>query len=143
MIIVDTNVISYLFLPNEKYGRTAEDVLSADRIWIAPGLWYYEFFNVLTVYLQNDVFGKEFFIKVLSSAMDLIKTHDPVDQNIIIDLAEASSLSGYDCQYVALATEMSLPLVTEDKKILSEFPNIAVSMEAVIQKNRLDESSDI
>jgi len=38
-------------------------------------------------------------------------------------------LSSYDCEFVSLAKEAGLPLITEDKKILREFPEIACKMQ--------------
>ena len=34
----------------------------------------------------------------------------------------------YDCEFVALADDLRLPLITTDKKILSEFPSVALSI---------------
>lgn len=41
-------------------------------------------------------------------------------------LADSSSCSAYDYEFVALARQLSVKLVTEDKKILTEFPDVAV-----------------
>ena len=45
----------------------------------------------------------------------------------VLSLAADSQCSAYDCEFVALAQELGLPLITSDAKILSEFPSIAVS----------------
>ncbi len=132
MIVVDTNVISYLLLPNEKYGRLSETLFEQDKNWIAPSLWYYEFFSVLTVYFRQSIIDEDFFSLLLSKALDIIDTENIVDLNKIIGIIKNSGLSAYDAQYVALANEKGLPLITQDRKILSEFPNIAVSLEDFI-----------
>ncbi len=50
----------------------------------------------------------------------------------VLDLAAASRCSAYDCEFVALAQDLDVPLVTADKKILTAFPETAVSMAAFI-----------
>ena len=47
---------------------------------------------------------------------------------LILDLVAASDCSAYDCEYVALARHLNLKLVTYDKKILHNFPDIAVDL---------------
>ena len=47
MIVVDTNVIGYLFLSSDQ-SVLAERALQKDNEWAAPILWRSEFRNVLT-----------------------------------------------------------------------------------------------
>jgi predicted nucleic acid-binding protein len=47
----------------------------------------------------------------------------------ILSLTDSSTCSAYDCEFVALARQFSVKLVTEDKKILAEFPDVAVSLD--------------
>jgi predicted nucleic acid-binding protein len=46
----------------------------------------------------------------------------------VLGLVPNSSCSAYDCEFVALAKQLSVKLVTEDKRILAEFPEIAVAL---------------
>jgi len=48
----------------------------------------------------------------------------------VLEIAGRSRLSAYDCEFVALASVLSVPLVTEDKAILKAFPDRALTMEA-------------
>ena len=52
----------------------------------------------------------------------------PPDAQRVLSLVLESSLSAYDCEFVSLAEEASIPLVTADRGTLSAFPNIAVSL---------------
>jgi predicted nucleic acid-binding protein len=45
----------------------------------------------------------------------------------VISLVDSSSCSAYDCEFVALAQDLNVPLLTFDKKILAEFGDTAVS----------------
>lgn len=44
----------------------------------------------------------------------------------VLELIKTSSCSAYDCEFVALAKDLEVPLLTFDKKILSEFPEVAI-----------------
>ncbi len=50
MIVVDTNVIAYLYLSNER-SQQVERLLEKDSEWAAPLLWRSELRNVLALYL--------------------------------------------------------------------------------------------
>ncbi len=53
-------------------------------------------------------------------------TYD-VSSKAIMRLAGKSSCSAYDLEFISLAIEMDVPLVTIDKQVLREFPKVAVS----------------
>ena len=46
----------------------------------------------------------------------------------VLDLAAASSCSAYDCEFVALAQDLGVRLVTVDKQVLKEFPTVAIAL---------------
>jgi predicted nucleic acid-binding protein len=54
MIVVDTNVIAYLYLTGE-YSDLSERLLEHDPDWMAPRLWRSEFRNVLALYLRKEL----------------------------------------------------------------------------------------
>jgi predicted nucleic acid-binding protein len=43
-------------------------------------------------------------------------------------LAVSTPVSGYDAQFVSLAHALGVPLVTEDKELLKNFPSTSISM---------------
>ncbi|MCQ8105431.1 hypothetical protein NP590_15045 [Methylomonas sp. SURF-2] len=47
----------------------------------------------------------------------------------VMNLVASSTCSAYDCEFVALARQLSVKLVTQDKKLLREFPETALSLD--------------
>jgi predicted nucleic acid-binding protein len=47
----------------------------------------------------------------------------------VLDLANGTGCTAYDCEFAALAQQLSVPLVTCDNKLLKAFPRLAISME--------------
>lgn len=132
MIVVDTNVIAYLYLPSE-YSELAERLLVQDSDWVAPILWRSELRNVLALYLRKRLltFDKAFAIQTEAEALLSEKEYEP-DSFAVLRLVQGSDCSAYDCEFVALAKRLEKRLVTMDRKILKAFPETAVSLAAAI-----------
>ena len=133
MIVVDTNVISYFLIPNERYNELAAELLEKDRYWIAPSLWKYEFLNVLSLYQRQALINKAECSILYRKSFELLETKNVNNIDHIFKVMENNRLSGYDSVFVALASETNLPLITEDRNILKEFPNLAFSMRAYLK----------
>jgi hypothetical protein len=52
MIVADTNITSYLFLPTV-YSEKVSRLYLQDTEWAAPSLWRSEFRNVLALYIRQ------------------------------------------------------------------------------------------
>lgn len=128
MIIVDTNLIVYLFLEGE-FSSQAEIILKMDAEWAAPYLWRSEFRNVLAQYLRKKIISLPVALEIIQKAELLMRGreyHVPSAQ--VLSLISISSCSAYDCEFVALAKNLSVSLVTADKKIAKIFPDVAVEI---------------
>ena len=127
MIVVDTNVIASLWVPNDM-DEMAYKILEKDADWIAPLLWRSEFRNVLAIYLRADILEFSIALQVIEEAEQLMGSKEfEVNSTQVLSLVSESSCSSYDCEFVALADDLDVKLVTFDKKILNEFPEIGVS----------------
>lgn len=132
MIVVDTNIIAYLYLQGE-HTTQAEAVLQKDAEWVAPSLWKSEFRNVLAFYLRQRHLSLEDAHAIMQEAELLLQGREyDVSSPRVLDLAAASRCSAYDCEFVALAQDLDVSLVTADKKILTAFPETAVSIDVFI-----------
>ena len=132
-IVVDTNVIAYYWLP----GAHTENAVALRRRtddWFVPKLWRSEFRNVLARYLRAEVIGLDQARALIRSAeADLSDCERGVDSAAVMDLVVASACSAYDCEFVALAREMGISLVTEDAGLLRAFPDVAIDMTAALE----------
>ena len=127
MIVVDTNVIASMWVPNDM-DEWVYKVLKKDDDWIAPLLWRSEFRNVLSIYLRKDILELPVVLQAIEEAEQLMDANEfGVNSTQVMSLVADSSCSAYDCEFVALADDLNVQLVTFDKKIVREFPDIAIS----------------
>ena len=127
MIVADTNLISYLLLEGE-HTASAEQVLHKDPYWIAPLLWRSEFRNVLMLYVRQDILSLEEGRQLMAQGESLLAGREySMPSAPILELAEESACSAYDCEFVALALQEKVKLVTSDRKVLAAFPEVAVA----------------
>ena len=132
MIVVDTNIIAYLYIDGE-HTQTAEQLLSVSSIWASPFLWKSEFRNVLVHYMRSGILTLEESLMIIQEADLLLDGHEYVVSSMrVMQLANSSRCSAYDCEFVALAQDLAVPLITTDKRILTEFPNTAKSVDSYL-----------
>ncbi|MEA3385782.1 MAG: type II toxin-antitoxin system VapC family toxin [Thermodesulfobacteriota bacterium] len=133
MIVVDTNIISYFYL-NSDYSSLAEQIFKRDPIWLAPLLWRSEFRNVLTFYLKKEIILLSEAIEIFESAEELLKENEyEINSAQVLSLSHSSGCSAYDCEFINLAKDLNISLVTEDKKVLKSFPEFAISVHQFIE----------
>lgn len=129
MIVVDTNVIAYLFIQGDHTGFS-EKALRKDPEWIAPVLWKSEFRNVLSLYLRKHQFAIEESFQIMREAEELMRGGEfDVNSTQVLKLAKESNCSAYDCEFITLAQEIRVPLITLDNNLLAKFPNETISLE--------------
>lgn len=128
MIVTDTNLVIHLVVRNEN-SELAAAVCEADPVWVAPVLWRSEFRNALAKYLLFGGMTLDAALVALRSAEEIIGGREyQVSSEKVLELVVQSKCSAYDCEFVALAMDLGVPLVTTDKQILRAFPKIAVAM---------------
>jgi predicted nucleic acid-binding protein len=127
VIVADTNLLVYLLLPGA-YTDVADKVWQKDADWAAPVLWRSEFRNVLAGYIRKGLLSRTAALDAFGRAEAVIGGREyPADTGKVLALVETSTCSAYDCEFVALAQELGLPLVTSDTGVLRNFAGIAVT----------------
>lgn len=130
MIVVDSNVVAYLYLPGD-YTEKAELLLEHDADWAAPLLWRSELRNILAGYMRRKTLTFEAARDLQLEAESLLAgAEHEVDSRLVLELVRDSDCSAYDCEYVALAITLGVKLVTMDAKLLRAFPKYAVALSA-------------
>ena len=130
MIVVDTNVLAYLYLPGD-HTAAAEALLERDPNWAAPILWRSEFRNILAGYVRRKDIGFEHAMSLQLEAESLMSGGEhEVESRAVLELVRDSGCSAYDCEFIALAIKLDTKLLTTDKKLLRAFPNQALSLSA-------------
>ncbi|MFN0318250.1 MAG: type II toxin-antitoxin system VapC family toxin [Burkholderiales bacterium] len=128
MIVVDSNVLAYLYLPGN-YTAVAEALLEHDPEWAAPVLWRSEFRNILAGYMRRALITFDQAIALQEEAEALLGGSEyEVDSLTVLELVRDSDCSAYDCEFIALAMQLETKLVTMDNKLLRAFPQCAVAL---------------
>jgi predicted nucleic acid-binding protein len=124
MIVVDTNVLAYLWLPGERT-KAAERLLKKDPDWNAPLLWRSEFRNVLAGCLRRGDLSLDTALQIADGAEGQMRGREfTVPSAQVLKRVDGSDCSAYDCEFVVLADELGVSLVTSDAKLLKSFPAI-------------------
>jgi predicted nucleic acid-binding protein len=129
VIVVDTNVLAYATIPGQSTA-SALAALSRDPEWVVPPLWRSELRNILARQIRARGMSLADALATFGEAQALIVEPDiPVDTARVLALAGASGASAYDCEFVALAQDLGVPLVTADRRLAERFPAVAVELQ--------------
>jgi predicted nucleic acid-binding protein len=94
-------------------------------------LWRSEFRNVLAGYLRRQWLDRPTSLQLVERAEGVLRGREfTVASADVLDAVASSTCSAYDCEFVVLARELGVPLVTNDRRILKDFPRVARSLAA-------------
>jgi predicted nucleic acid-binding protein len=129
MIVADTNVIAYLYLPGD-HTADAEALCRRDPEWAAPVLWRSELRNLLATQLRSERLDLSGAQAIQAEAEQLLSGREfAVDSAEVLRLAADSGCSAYDCEFVVLAEYLDVPLFSADRRLVERFPGRARSLD--------------
>ena len=129
MIVVDNDVISYFWLEADRT-EAARTVRKRDADWHAPRLWLSEFRNVLYQHMAHRGLSQIDAVRIVETVeADMGGATHGVASPDVLRLAGDAEHPTYDCEYVALARDLDVPLVTGDKTVADRFSETAVLLE--------------
>ncbi len=136
MIVADTNVLVHYFVQGPKT-TLAQQVFTRDPDWIVPPLWRHEFLNVLVTFVRNSVMSLD---SARSAWHQADQALEPCEIEPCLDdtvsLAIETGLAAYDAEFIVLARSQSVSCVTEDVRLLEKCPDLAISMEAFLDRTK-------
>lgn len=98
---------------------------------MAPRLWRSEMRNTLGGAIRHGRLDARSAKQAQASAEDFVARNEmEPSSEAVFDLVAASTCTAYDCEFVALALQLGVPLVTCDRQILRDFPEVAVDLMA-------------
>ncbi len=132
MIVADTQLVVYATIrsPNSEL---AAQVFEKDPAWTAPLLWRSEYRNALLGHMrQQDMSLQRALAACVVAQRMLLGRERLVTATDVLALSVDNRISAYDLEFVVLARQLSVRLVTFDKQVLAAFPGVAVSPEAFV-----------
>ncbi len=125
MIVADSNLIAACVLESTAT-ESARSLLSADGEWYVPRLWRYEVANILSTMIKAKRMSAETASSLFSALVESLKSRErePMPDDVFALVSEYG-ITGYDAQFVALASEFHCTLYTQDRELLEKFPDCA------------------
>jgi predicted nucleic acid-binding protein len=82
-----------------------------------------EFRNVVILYMRKKLIDLPEALQISEKAENQMKEREfHVNSVQVYDLADKSHCSSYDCEFISLAEELDIKLLTMDEQILRSFP---------------------
>lgn len=129
VICVDTNIICYRYMASP-FSEAADAAWARDPEWIVPILWRSEFRNALAGSIRERLLTVEEASAIANLAEAVLHRREfTVSTSAVLQLVSRSKCSAYDCEFVAVAHANGVRLLTVDRQILREFPDVAISLE--------------
>ncbi|MEX0781411.1 MAG: type II toxin-antitoxin system VapC family toxin [Dehalococcoidia bacterium] len=129
MIVVDTHVLVYAAIEGG-FSELAKRVSQTDNEWVAPPLWRSEFRNVLAGNIRRGDLSLTDATAAFARAELFLEGEPAPDAAEVLGLVARSRCTAYDLEFVAVAQALGVSLVTNDRQILDNFPEVAISLEA-------------
>lgn len=98
-------------------------------------LWRSEFRNALAGALRQRSLTLESALEIASVAEAMLEGNEfLVSTHVVMRLVADSRCSAYDCEFVALAEEQRVSLLTVDRQVLRDFPKVAIPLEKFVRR---------
>ena len=132
MIVADASIIVPLLVWGHERASASERLLRAIPNWIAPPLWRSEVLSALFTYLRAGLLTVEHAKSAYDQAENIVTDAAFTPDGRLLGLAHQVRCTIYDAQYAALAQSSGLPLVSNDRKLVSAFRAFARTPEEML-----------
>jgi len=130
MIVADASLLAHLLIPSAD-SALAEGVYRKDPEWSAPILWRSELRSVLLKHMRHSGMSIELAKTVVEKALLVIRDRETLPPTpAVLDVAVAFNVSAYDAEYLVVARQLGVPLLTFDRKLQQAAPGLAIAPSA-------------
>jgi predicted nucleic acid-binding protein len=128
MLVIDTNVLGYLFLSGEQT-RYARALLEQDPDWRSEAFVITEMTNVLATTMRVRGLSLRDATTVLANAQAVIEAGLNVASHVqVLEVAARKKVTAYDARFLVVASDLGVRLVTEDLKLRRAAPELTQSI---------------
>jgi len=133
MIVVDSNIIAARNLTSSLTSE-AKQVEEKDPVWIVPVLWRYDFQNILATAIKAKQIRAEQALDIWEKVSNILAENEcEPSVSKVISLVAQYEITAYDGQFIAVALEIGIPCLTEDRELREKFPGVAISMDEFLK----------
>ena len=126
MIVADSNLVAYLLIPGDK-NDLADEIFLKDSEWAVPLICRSEMRNILTLYIRHQGMSLAQAQATMEKAESVWADREfAVPSDDVLELTSRHNVTAYDGEYVILARQLGVPLVTFDRPVRKAFPNVAI-----------------
>jgi len=84
---------------------------------------------VLALYMRKNIIKLAHAQRIMNNTLELLQGREyEVSSYEVLSLASESRCSAYDCEFIAVANDLNVSLLTCDKQLLQKFPAVAISL---------------
>ena len=132
MIVADSTLVSGLLFPTDEFHKVARAIRAKDSDWRCPELVFSEIRGVALKRVKNKVPLDTVIAQcnLAASAVSVYRMHS----HSVLHTAIEGNIWTYDAEYVALARQLAVTLVTSDEGIVKKFPAVAMLPEQFLKE---------
>src|SRR6266850_3414535 len=128
MLLVDTNVVTYLLIDGD-YTEAAQELRTRDSDWRSEAFLLVEFTNVLASSIARKRMTLSLAKDLLAKATVLFDGKlGRIPHAAVLVLAARHRVSAYDARFLALADQLGSRLITEDARLRAAAPGLTQSL---------------
>jgi predicted nucleic acid-binding protein len=124
VIVADSTLVAGLLFPTDEFHQVARAVRAKDSGWRCPELVFSELRSVGLKRVRNKVPPDSVIAQcnLAASAVSVYRMHN----HSVLHAAIEGDIWAYDAEYVALARQLAVTLVTSDTDLVKKFPAVAM-----------------
>jgi predicted nucleic acid-binding protein len=130
VIVADCTLIVPMYVTDPRTPLT-ETVFMRDPVWLSPPLWRSEMRNAIRAYFRaGHITLDEAKLSMRRAEAHMSRGEVVVTSDAVLDIVGTFGCTAYDAEYVVVARDLGLPLVTADAELLRKFPDVTMTAES-------------